>query len=108
MKKQIGDFILSAIEMKNMTQKEAAEALNLAPQTLNSYVMNKRVPDMDTLTAIMRFLNMDANRTLGLDPDTTNLITSKDEAIIIRNYRLLDEEHKAFVTFMLTKLPKEI
>lgn len=107
MRKQIGDFILSAIEMKNKTQRETAAALNLAPQTLNSYIMNKRTPDMQTLTTIMRYLDMDANRTLGLNPDSTNMISNKEEAIIIRNFRQLDDEHKQFVIFMLTKLPKK-
>lgn len=107
MKKQLGDFILSAIEMKNETQKDIAEHLNLAPQTLNSYILNKRTPDVETLSSIMRYLGMDANRALGIEPDIANMIQSREEAILIRNFRLLDEEHQDFVTFMLAKLPKK-
>lgn len=106
MKKNIGDWILSAIEMENKTQKEIAEALSLAPQTLNSYIMNRRVPDIDTLCRIMRYLNMDANRTLGLEI-AYDLVPSKEEIALLKHYRALDDEHKEFAFFILARMPKQ-
>lgn len=108
MKKQLGDYILSAIEMANLTQKEAATLLNVTPQSLNNYIHNYRIPDVDTLCHILRFFHLDANQVLNIRQDyASQMLASPEEARLLREYRQLDQEHKEFAEFILTKMPKE-
>lgn len=107
MKKSLGDMIRSAIDMRDMTQKEAAGALNISPQALSSYIRNTRSPDIETLCRIMRYFNMDANDTLQLQLKAkTKVFIDHKEEIIIRNYRKLDDNHREFVLFVMEHLPK--
>lgn len=107
MKKQLGDMIRSAIDMKDMSQKEAAEALNISPQALSSYIRNTRSPDIETLRHIMQFFNMDANVTLQLHTNLkAKMMMDYKEEILIRNFRDLDEEHQNFALFILQNMPK--
>lgn len=109
MKKLIGDHILSAIEMANMSQKDAAIALNVSPQALNNYVHNKRTPDVDTLCYIMRYFHMDANVVLNIKQDVNiPILNSAEESKLIREFRSLDEEHKEFAKFVVSKMPKKL
>ena len=48
-KKGFGEYLNQQIHMRNMTQKEVAELLHVSPQTVNNYVLNKRVPDLDMI-----------------------------------------------------------
>ena len=40
-----GDNLRTLIEERNLTQKELAKQLNIAPSTMGSYVQNTREPD---------------------------------------------------------------
>ena len=44
-----GENLRSLIEERDMTQKELAIQLNIAPSTMGSYVQNTREPDFATL-----------------------------------------------------------
>ena len=55
MRRTLGDTILSAIELKNMTQKQVAAALHISATTLNGYIKNHRIPDPETLGAIASY-----------------------------------------------------
>ena len=54
--KKLGDVIQSALEMRNLTQKQAADDLNITPQTFNSYVKNHRYPVMAVLRSIWTWI----------------------------------------------------
>ena len=41
-----GDNLRALIEERDITQKELAKKLNIAPSTLGSYVQNVREPDV--------------------------------------------------------------
>lgn len=93
--KKLGDVIQSALEMRNLTQKQAADDLNITPQTFNSYVKNHRYPDMAVLRSIAIYLDLDMNSILGLHPDEdAQLLSDRREAILIKNFRSLDEKSK--------------
>lgn len=46
------------IEERDMTQKELAKQLNIAPSTLGSYVQNAREPDFATLRLLADFFDV--------------------------------------------------
>lgn len=49
------------IEERDMTQKELAKQLNIAPSTLGSYVQNAREPDFATLRLLADFFDVSIN-----------------------------------------------
>lgn len=105
--KKLGDVIQSALEMRDLTQKQAADDLNITPQTFNSYVKNHRYPDMDVLRSIAIYLELDMNSILGLHPDEdSHLISDRNEAMLIKNFRSLNE-HEKEILIGIVKLMSE-
>ena len=49
-----GENLRTLIEEQDMTQKELAIQLNIAPSTMGSYVQNTREPDFATLKMCIR------------------------------------------------------
>lgn len=89
----IGEIISSALEFKGISQKEAAKSLEISYSTFNNYVRNQREPDFHTLIKIFHFLEIDMNRTFGLEPSDEYKLTS-DEAKIIKLYRSYSTSEK--------------
>jgi len=56
------------IEEKDISQKDLAKALNLAPQTINNYVQGHRAPDYETLGKMCDFFGCSADYFLGRSP----------------------------------------
>ena len=54
------------IEEKNITQKQAAIDLNIAPSTMGGYVQGTSEPDFDTLKKILFYFNVSADYLLGI------------------------------------------
>ncbi len=79
------------IEERNMTQKELALQLNIAPSTLGSYVQNKREPDFATLKAIARYFEVSTDYLLDY---TLHQPRSQYETEILRIFRSLSEEQQ--------------
>lgn len=76
----LGEIIRQAIIEHDMTQKEVAKILHISPQTLSSYINNRRIPSLecffdlvDLLDLNGRFFNPSIN-TQGLDAFLTNVI----------------------------------
>lgn len=53
-----GENLRKLIEERDMTQKELAKQLNIAPSTLGSYVQNAREPDFATLRLLADFFDV--------------------------------------------------
>lgn len=45
----IGNVIINLLDKNNMSQRELAVKLKIAPTTLNGYIKNKHEPDCTTL-----------------------------------------------------------
>lgn len=90
MKKQIGDRILDAIERKNLTQRKAAELLNISPAALNNYITNKRKPDIDMLILISKALDTNPNQLLDYPAESKDL--NKEKLLKIWNTMNNDEK----------------
>mgnify|MGYP000441238564 CR=1 FL=1 len=55
---EFGDNLRALIEERDITQKELAKKLNIAPSTLGSYVQNVREPDFATLKMFANFFDV--------------------------------------------------
>lgn len=86
-----GDKLRNLIEEKDITQKELASRLNIAPSTVSSYVQNTREPDFETLKSIASFF--DVSTDYLLDFGTGDTIT-RQECELLRIFRTLLPEQK--------------
>lgn len=86
-----GDNLRTLIEECEITQKELARQLNIAPSTLGSYVQNKREPDFSTLKEIAAYFNVSIDYLL--DYSTGNK-SNHWENELLRIFRSLTDEQK--------------
>lgn len=87
-----GENLKTLIEERDMTQKELARQLNIAPSTLGSYVQNKREPDFSTLKIIARYFNVSIDYLLDYSVKKS-YDTQENE--MLRIFRSLSEEQKS-------------
>lgn len=52
-----GEILRALIEENDMTQREVAAALNIAPSTMGGYVQGTREPDFATLRQLAAFFH---------------------------------------------------
>lgn len=86
-----GENLRTLIEEKDITQKELAKQLNIAPSTLGSYVQNTREPDFSTLKMIAAYFNVSIDYLLDY---STGNISNHQENELLRIFRSLTEEQK--------------
>lgn len=79
------------IEENNLTQKELAAQLNIAPSTLSSYVQNAREPDFATLKRIANYFNVSADYLLDIPLQNINSLYENE---LIRIFRGMSPEHQ--------------
>ena len=85
------DTLRMLIEEKDITQKELAKQLHLAPSTLGSYVQGSREPDFSTLKQIADYFEVSTDYLLG---HYTASISSPLENELLRVFRSLTEEQQ--------------
>lgn len=86
-----GEHLRTLIEERNITQKELAKQLNIAPSTIGSYVQNTREPDFSTLKLLAQYFHVSIDYLL--DNHTGNG-PSRNENELIRIFRSLTEEQQ--------------
>ena len=86
-----GTKLRTLIEDQNLTQKEVALKLNIAPSTLGSYIQNAREPDFATLKSISRFFNVSTDYLL--DNPIGNAATPQENELL-QIYRSLEPEQR--------------
>ena len=59
-----GENLRTLIEEREITQKELARQLNIAPSTVGSYVQNTREPDFSTLKLIAQYFDVSIDLSL--------------------------------------------
>ena len=99
------------IEERNITQKKAANDLNIAPSTMNGYVLGTSEPDFETLKILTRYFDVSADYLLDISAEKTN---SQLEYELLRVFRsmtseqqeIFTEQGKAFVKFNNAVKPK--
>ena len=90
-----GDKLLELLEEKEISQKEFAVALNIAPTTLNGYIKNKRQPDFELVKSIAFILGVSTDYLLDYNGDGVNL--SVQELSAISKLRSLDDEQRKII-----------
>lgn len=88
----LGDKLRILIEERNLTQKELASQLNIAPSTLGSYVQNTREPDFSTLKSLAKYFDVSIDYLLDYTLDKQH--TDK-EVEMLRIFRTLTEEQQS-------------
>lgn len=86
-----GSNLRTLIEERDMTQKELAMQLNIAPSTMGSYVQNTREPDFATLKSIAKFFNVSIDYLLDYSSGKT---ATHQEDELLRIFRSLPPEQR--------------
>ena len=86
-----GDTLRSLLEERNLTQKELATQLNMAPSTLSSYVQNVREPDFDTLRLLASYFSVSTDYLLEVPARN---IRTPQESEMLRIFRSLSVEQQ--------------
>ena len=86
-----GENLRTLIEERDMTQKELARKLNIAPSTMGSYVQNAREPDFATLKEIAKFFNVRIDYLLD---NHTSKTDNHQEEELLRIFRSLDPNQR--------------
>lgn len=89
---ELGDRLAYALELRGVSRNEVAVKVNVAPNTISGYIVNKRRPDYETLKRIAAYLDISTDYLLGTiaDIDTKHGKLTSEEAMLIDMYRLLD------------------
>ena len=86
---QFGDILRGLLEQDGISQKQLADALNLAPSTLGNYIRGLREPDFATLSRVADFFGVTADFLLGRRPPEG---LSHEEEELVRLYRALSSQ----------------
>lgn len=86
-----GSNLRTLLEERDMTQKELAMQLNIAPSTMGSYVQNIREPDFETLKSVAKFFNVSIDYLLD---HTSGKVSDHQENELLRIFRTLSQEQK--------------
>lgn len=79
------------IEERNLTQKQVANDLNIAPSTMGGYVQGSSEPDFETLKRLASYFNVSTDYLLDIP---VNSCSNANEDELIRVFRSLTAEHQ--------------
>lgn len=86
-----GGNLRALIEERDLTQKEVAHRLNIAPSTMGSYVQNVREPDFATLKLLADFFDVTIDYLLDHETGRT---APPQERELLRIFRSLTAEQR--------------
>ena len=86
-----GNNLRNLIDERNLTQKELAILLNIAPSTLGGYIQNTREPDFSTLKTIAGYFDVSIDYLLDYPFDKRTTFTEKE---MLRIFRSLTSEQQ--------------
>ncbi len=92
----IGTRLNNLLEGKNITQKELARCLHLAPSTINSYIKNRRQPNAAVLAELASFFDTSTDYIFGITSlrKSPSASYSAKERYLIHLYRSIPKEEK--------------
>ena len=90
-----GERLLGLLEERDITQKEFAATLNIAPTTLNGYIKSNRQPDFELVKNIASALSVSTDYLLDFDGEGINL-TDKELSAVMK-LRTLDESQQDII-----------
>ena len=90
-----GDRLLNLLDEKEISQKDFAAMLNIAPSTLNGYIKNKRQPDFEVIKNIVFILDTSADYLLDCRAESSKL-TVREKSFIAK-MRILSGEQQEII-----------
>lgn len=94
-----GEKIKEARKQKNLTQKQLANLIGAAHNSISDWENNKNKPDPDTIELICGILEITPNYLLTSSSDDL----SPFEKLLIKRYRVLDESGKRHIDYELDR-----
>ncbi len=95
----------------NLTQKELASRIGVAPTNLASWEQGKSTPDIDTLFSLCSALQVNILNMYGLSDESkqaiqsiNKLVLSSDEEKLVEDYRSFNDEGKEKIRDYITDL----
>ncbi|MBE5750921.1 MAG: helix-turn-helix transcriptional regulator [Clostridiales bacterium] len=100
---ELGERIRELRTEKGLYQRELAEKIHIAPNTLSQFESGKAKPSYEVLTAIADFFECSIDFLLGREDDFGNITVSDksaeaittEERQLLHDYRLLSVKEKA-------------
>ena len=93
-----GDRLSELLDEKNISQKDFAKALNIAPSTLNGYIRNRRQPDFELVKTIADVLSVSTDCLLEYTGGES--FTAKELALISK-LRMLSPEQREIISELI-------
>lgn len=109
MSRTLGDQILSVLEMRDIKQYQAAKAIGISKQALNSYIKNHRFPDPEILGRIATYLDLDLNeiyKVSSKEPSKDFHVT-QEEAKALKYFRKADSDMQKKILDIIKTLVDE-
>lgn len=98
----IGYAIQNLLDNNDMTQKELAERIRIAPSTINGYIKNNHEPDYETLIRIAEFFNVPVDYLLNYSVKKTPA-----ETRLVENFRILDKNQQEILSSLAELMVKQ-
>lgn len=92
---KFGDILRELLEERGISQKEAAEDLNLAASTFGNYVRNVREPDCETLKTIADYFDVSIDYLLDYRKDASR--THAEDRLLQMFHALPKKERALFL-----------
>ena len=100
-----GDCLKSILDDREISQREFARQLNIAPTTLNGYIRNTRQPDFELVIIIADKLGVSVDYLFGTEDNCDYTIEEKE---LIMNYRQMNSENRKLFKQLSAELAKHI
>ena len=104
MKMEFGDKLLYILNEREITQRDFAALLNIAPTTLNGYIKNKRQPDFALVKQIAFSLDVSIDYLLDYNNKSTDLDIK--ELSMIAKLRKMNERERDIVLDLVDLIDK--
>ncbi|RGS77604.1 helix-turn-helix domain-containing protein [Ruminococcus bromii] len=89
------------IDEFDITQKQFANDLNIAPSTIGGYVQGVSEPDFETLKRIALYFNVSADYLLGIQENKTNSLA---EVELLRVFRSMENKTNSLAEVELLRV----
>lgn len=101
-----GDKLKEILEEKEISQKDFAATLNMAPTTLNGYIKNNRQPDFETMKNIASALNVSIDFLLDYS-NNNDIKLSVQELSLILKTRKMNNYQKDIIYELINVIDKK-
>ncbi len=106
-----GQRLLNLLYEHDLSQKQLAIELKIAPTTLNGYINNRREPDYRILKQIANYFGVSTDYLLGNDTPALTIDTpsslSNHELRLLHYYRDLNPDQKETIDELLKLMQKQ-